>query len=115
MLSVACRAPFGSHGMSVTRAASFGRMRSVTVRQLLSHTSGIGPMWTVFFGVDRVQRAEDASASDTAMFGRWFRAMLQRGVYLAPSAYEAGFLSTAHEGAAIARACEVLTTAVREI
>ena len=39
---------------------------------------------------------EDAAKSDTAKFGRWHRGMLEHGVYLAPSAYEAGFTSLAH-------------------
>ena len=38
----------------------------------------------------------DAMASDTARFNRFFHAMLERGVYFAPSAFEAGFLSSAH-------------------
>jgi glutamate-1-semialdehyde 2,1-aminomutase len=39
---------------------------------------------------------ESAKRSDTARFGRFFRAMLERGVYLAPSQFEAAFLSAAH-------------------
>merc|ERR1712029_49535 len=38
----------------------------------------------------------DATASDTDKFARWHRGMLERGVYLAPSQYEAGFMSLAH-------------------
>ncbi|MCX6954319.1 MAG: aspartate aminotransferase family protein, partial [Verrucomicrobia bacterium] len=44
-----------------------------------------------------------------------FHNCLARGVYLAPSAYEAGFLSTAHEGPAIARACEIMSQAIAEL
>ena len=39
---------------------------------------------------------EDASAADTARFAAFHRALLERGVYLAPSQFEAGFVSTAH-------------------
>ena len=42
-----------------------------------------------------------ATASDTDKFARWHRGMLQRGVYLAPSQYEAGFMSLAHTDADI--------------
>ncbi|MBX3024750.1 glutamate-1-semialdehyde 2,1-aminomutase [bacterium] len=56
----------------------------------------VGSMWTLFFGVDRVTNAEDARAADTAAFGRFFAAMLERGVYLPPSQFEAAFLSLAH-------------------
>lgn len=44
---------------------------------------------------------EDAKKSDTAKFGRFHRAMLERGVYLAPSQFEAGFTSLAHTEADI--------------
>ncbi len=74
-----------------------------------------GSMFSIFFTDTPVRDYATALKGDAKIFGRFFHACLDRGVYLAPSAYEAGFLSTAHEGAAIARACEVLTTAVREI
>ena len=44
---------------------------------------------------------EEAKAADTARFGKLHRAMLERGVYLAPSAFEAGFTSLAHSDADI--------------
>jgi muramoyltetrapeptide carboxypeptidase len=44
-----------------------------------------------------------------------FHACLARGVYLAPSAYEAGFISTAHDGPAIDRACEIMSRAIAEL
>ena len=46
------------------------------------------------------------------LFARLFHSCLERGVYLAPSAYEAGFLSTAHEGRDIDQACAVLSDAI---
>ena len=49
------------------------------------------------------------------LFFKALHAALERGVYLAPSAYEAGFLSTAHDGPAITKACEVLTEAIRRL
>jgi len=42
-----------------------------------------------------------AVACDTAAFNRFFHAMLERGVFLAPSAFEAGFMSSAHDAAVI--------------
>ena len=54
-----------------------------------------GSMWTLFCGVDRVDNADDARACDTA-FARFFTAMLERGIYLPPSQYEAAFISLAH-------------------
>jgi len=56
----------------------------------------ISGMFGFFFCKGPVQCFEDATASDTDKFGRWHRGMLKRGVYLAPSQYEAGFMSLAH-------------------
>jgi glutamate-1-semialdehyde 2,1-aminomutase len=53
-------------------------------------------MFTFFFTDQPVTDYESAKRSDTARFGRFFRAMLERGIYLAPSQFEAAFLSAAH-------------------
>lgn len=55
-----------------------------------------GSMWGVFLAAGPVRTFADASGSDVAMFRRFFHGALQRGVFFAPSAFEAGFLSTAH-------------------
>jgi glutamate-1-semialdehyde 2,1-aminomutase len=72
-----------------------------------------GSMFSVFFNPNAVNDYDSAIASDAAAYRRFFHACLDRGVYLAPSAFEAAFLSTAHEGSAIDRACEVLSDAIR--
>ncbi|MBI3160678.1 MAG: glutamate-1-semialdehyde 2,1-aminomutase [Chloroflexi bacterium] len=56
----------------------------------------VGTMFSTFFAQEPVRDWPSASRSDTARFGRFFNAMLENGVYLAPSQFEAGFLSTAH-------------------
>jgi glutamate-1-semialdehyde 2,1-aminomutase len=56
----------------------------------------VGSMFTLFFTSQPVTDYESAKRSDTARFGRFFRAMLERGIYLAPSQFEAAFLSAAH-------------------
>jgi glutamate-1-semialdehyde 2,1-aminomutase len=56
----------------------------------------ISAMFGMFFTADPVHNYEDAKKSDTAKFGRFHRGMLERGVYLAPSQFEAGFTSLAH-------------------
>lgn len=53
-------------------------------------------MFGFFFCEGPVHCFEDAKKSDTQKFARWHRGMLERGVYLAPSQYEAGFMSLAH-------------------
>lgn len=67
-----------------------------------------GSMFSLFFTATPVRDYTSALTSDAKLFGRFFHACLAGGVYLPPSAYEAWFLSTAHEGAAIDRACEVV-------
>ncbi|MDR1281817.1 MAG: glutamate-1-semialdehyde 2,1-aminomutase [Opitutaceae bacterium] len=74
-----------------------------------------GSMFSIFFTDTPVRDYATALKSDAKRFARFFHACLDGGVYLAPSAYEAGFLSTAHEGSAIDRACEVLSAAIREL
>jgi glutamate-1-semialdehyde 2,1-aminomutase len=53
-------------------------------------------MFGLFFTPGPVRNYEDAKKSDTTFFGRFHRGMLEQGVYLAPSQFEAGFTSLAH-------------------
>ncbi len=56
----------------------------------------VGSMWTLFLGADQVRDFDSATAGDTEMFAKYFHGMLRRGIYLAPSAFEAAFISLAH-------------------
>jgi glutamate-1-semialdehyde 2,1-aminomutase len=56
----------------------------------------VGTMVGLFFNDRPVTDWDSASTSDTRRFARFFRAMLEDGIYIAPSQFEAGFLSTAH-------------------
>jgi glutamate-1-semialdehyde 2,1-aminomutase len=62
----------------------------------------LGSMFTFFFTPNAVTDWESAKRCDTARFGKFFHFMLERGVYLAPSQFEAGFVSAAHSEADIA-------------
>lgn len=66
----------------------------------------IGSMMTWFFTTSPVTDYDSAKLSDTARFGKFFHAMLERGIYLPPSQYEALFVSTAHSEADIDRTVE---------
>ena len=55
----------------------------------------VGSMFSLFFTDQQVNNFEDAKTTDTALFGRYFRLMLEEGIYLAPSQYEALFISAA--------------------
>ncbi len=62
----------------------------------------IGSMMTTFFGQSKpVKNFQDAMKSDTELYGKFFRAMLEEGIWLAPSQFEAAFLSLAHNWDAI--------------
>jgi len=58
----------------------------------------VGSMFSIFFTQEPVFDFDRARTSDTALFGRYFNSMLQQGIYLAPSQYEALFVSTAISG-----------------
>ena len=62
-----------------------------------------GSMVGFFFAKDPVVDLETAKRSDTVLYAQFFHAMLDRGIYLAPSQFEAAFLSLAHDDAAIDR------------
>lgn len=59
-------------------------------------TNRVGAMWTWFFTAEPVANYDEAARSDTAAFGRFHRAMLERSIWLPPSQFEAAFLGTAH-------------------
>jgi len=60
-----------------------------------------GSMWGAYFTAGPVRNFAEAKCADAGLFARWHRAALERGVYLAPSAFEAGFVSSAHTDADI--------------
>ena len=73
-------------------------------------TNRVGSMWTWFFTPGPVTNYEEAARSDTAAFGRFHRAMLDHGIWLPPSQFEAAFISTAHGDAEV----QAIITAARE-
>lgn len=72
----------------LSAAAEEAKVRTITQR--------VGTMFTTFFTDHPVINWTTAKAADTTKFGAFFRAMLEGGVYLAPSQFEAGFVSAAH-------------------
>jgi len=74
----------------------------------------VGSMWTWFFTAGPVRNYEQAAKSDTAAFGRFHQAMLERGVWLPPSQFEAAFLSTAHGEAEVRKTVEAARAAFRD-
>jgi glutamate-1-semialdehyde 2,1-aminomutase len=74
-----------------------------------------GSMWGFFFRAEPVRSFADAKTSDVERFKRFFHAALDRGVYLAPSAFEAAFMSSAHDDAVIDTTLERLDDAMRGV
>jgi len=73
----------------------------------------LGSMWGIFFTGENVRTFTDAQQSDVPLFRRFFHGCLERGVFFAPSAFEAGFLSTAHTDADIDTTIAVARDALR--
>jgi glutamate-1-semialdehyde 2,1-aminomutase len=76
-------------------------------------TGALGGMFGFFFHPGPVRCFDDAKKSHIARFRAFFGAMLDAGVYLAPSAFEAGFVSTAHRSSDIDRTLEAARVALR--
>ncbi|HEX8550675.1 MAG TPA: glutamate-1-semialdehyde 2,1-aminomutase [Abditibacteriaceae bacterium] len=74
----------------------------------------VGSMWTLFFSASPVTDYESAKLSDTKRFGRWFHAMLNRGIYLPPSQFEAAFISLAHTETLIDETIEAARASLAE-
>ena len=75
----------------------------------------IASMMTVFFTDKEVKDFETAKSSDTEMFAKFFRALLDEGVLIPPSQFEAWFLTTAHEDEDIDEALERIERAVKKL
>jgi glutamate-1-semialdehyde 2,1-aminomutase len=97
-----------------------GGLGDVMSRYGVAHSCNrAGSMFSIFFTADPVTDLEGARKSDRGLFAKYFSAMLDRGVYLAPSPFEANFLSSAHSerdvawtvAAADASLADVLATA----
>ena len=73
----------------------------------------VGSMFTWFFGPGAVHDWDTAAKSDTAAFGKFFRGMLDNGVYLPPAQYEAAFLSAAHTEADVESTIAAARVALR--
>ncbi len=78
-------------------------------------THRVGSMFSLFFTPMPPTDHDDVKSCDIDRFNKFFHAMLRRGVYLAPSQFEAGFLSTAHDDEIIDKVLETTAEALREV
>ena len=80
-----------------------------------THISRVGSMFTLFFASQEVIDYDTALKSDTAAFSRYFHSMLKEGIYLAPSQFEANFISLAHSQKDLDKTLEVMTKTFKEL
>lgn len=95
-----------------TQALCFGLEAEARAAGVALHTVQVGAMFGFFFSAEPVRSFAQAQACDIERFKRFFHACLERGVYFAPSAYEAGFVSAAHDDAVIAETLAVVRAAL---
>jgi glutamate-1-semialdehyde 2,1-aminomutase len=74
-----------------------------------------GSLLTMFLGPDRVRDADEARTSDSAKFANFFHGMIDRGINIPPSQFEAMFLSTAHTNADIDRTIAAATESLKDL
>ena len=89
-----------------------------SINQSLGHDftiNQLGSMYSLFFTEESVLDFETAKKSDTVLFGKYFQAMLHRGIYLAPSQFESLFLSTALTDDLIGKILEAHEGSMKEI
>ncbi|MGE5178342.1 MAG: glutamate-1-semialdehyde 2,1-aminomutase [Bacteroidota bacterium] len=79
-----------------TTLLAAGLREILSRRGISGSVNSVGSMWTLFFGPARVATMKDVRAADRERYARFFHGMLDRGVYLPPSAFESAFLSDAH-------------------
>lgn len=91
------------------KAEKFADGLSTLCRKYLEHATlnRQGSVMTAFFAAGPVFDFDSAMTADTDMYGRYYRAMLDKGVYLAPSQFEGAFISAAHSEADLAKTLEI--------
>src|SRR6266581_4547600 len=87
----------------LARRLVFGLRAELSEAGIPAQINAIGSLSTIFFAPEPVRNYADAKRSDTKRYARFFREMLDRGIFLAPSQFEATFVSAAHTFADIDR------------
>ena len=88
---------------AIARNLADGLRKALTDAGIAAQVNSIGSLSTLFFASQPVANYAGAKRSDTKRYARFFRDMLHRGIFLAPSQFEAAFVSAAHTSADIER------------
>jgi glutamate-1-semialdehyde 2,1-aminomutase len=88
---------------------------TIQSEKLSAHVNAIGSLATLFFTQDTVDDYDAAKKSDTKRYTQYFRSMLERGVFLAPSQFEASFVSVAHTDSDIEFAVQAARESLHQI
>jgi glutamate-1-semialdehyde 2,1-aminomutase len=100
---------------TATRSLCDGLVSAARKRRVAFSAQSVGGMFGFYFRATPPSSYAEVMQCDTEAFKRFFHAMLERGVYLAPSAYEAGFVSAAHTDADIAASVAAAEAAFGEV
>jgi glutamate-1-semialdehyde 2,1-aminomutase len=92
-----------------------GLRKALSDAGIPAQINGIGSLSTIFFTPHAVSNYSDANRSDTKVYARYFREMLNRGIFLAPSQFEAAFVSAAHTSGDIDRTILAASDAFKAI
>jgi glutamate-1-semialdehyde 2,1-aminomutase len=92
-----------------------GLSQAATDAKIPHQLARVGSMWTLFFSAEPVEDYDSARKSNTERFARFFWAMLERGIYLPCSQFEAAFLSAAHSEQHVAQTVAAARDAMAEI
>ncbi|MGA8939810.1 MAG: glutamate-1-semialdehyde 2,1-aminomutase [Acidobacteriaceae bacterium] len=98
-----------------TAAIAQGVARLAAEQGIALTTNCVGSMFTWFFTPEKVKDFASAATSDTEAFARFHRGMLERGVWLPPSQYEAAFVSAAHGEAEVELVLEAARAALKAV
>jgi glutamate-1-semialdehyde 2,1-aminomutase len=103
------------HLEALTVRLQVGLARAAQAAGVMVTVNRVGSMFTVFFCRGPVHDYASAKAADTALFGRFFHALLKRGVYFPPAQFEAAFVSLAHGESEIDETVRAAAAALREV
>ncbi len=79
------------------------------------HQTSVGTMFSTFFTENKIKDWETVKTCDTVLFGKYFQSLLNNGIYIAPSQFEAGFISTAHDEEIISLTIQAVETTFQNI